>query len=416
MTKAAYEPVEQIGVISIVRHAVTRRFYASWYEKDRRQVVRVSLKTDRISDACEAVRACIDAGYSEDPKAFLKRARIATVRDLLEWRRPQLASSPSRKVEEINLDIILKSPIADRRLVSLQKRDFEELRDFWINENGIAISTVSRRLSVLRSAGHRAVEESALSAIAMPTVPEFRKQRHKDAAPRKGKLLTCRELASLYDALEEPHLKVFFAFLFGTAARRGALLDLTREQCDLRYGLLDLNPPDRDQTNKRRPELKLIEPLKAWVAPAPPGLLVHWRGEAIKSLKSGLRRARKGADLALEVNTYSARHSAGQYMSNKGIKLKELGFWLGHGRPEEGSESSRQYAKYSPEYLKKPARVMTAFFNEIARYAQTPLLTPPPDVLAYYEVQRDRLQRRVTEARCKAPPQSSNPAPKETSA
>lgn len=392
MKQPAYQHIEKINSISIVRHAENGKLYAARFDQTTGQVRRISLRTDRISDACEAVRSCLDAGFEDEFIDFLRRRRIVTVRDLLTWHQLGLELSPSREIEKINIKILLESQIADRRLAGLMPQDFEALRASWMAP-GTAISTVSRRLSTLRAAGYRAIKAREISAIIMPKVPEVRTRNHILSAKPKGDACSAAELARLYDAIEQPHLKVLFALLFATASRSGALLDLTREQCHPQFGLIELNQPGRQQTKKWRPTIRLIKPMVAWIEPAPPGLLVHWRGNAVHSIKTGLKAARVKAGLSPRVNTYSVRHSAGRHLRRNGVRMDDISLWLGHQRTREGSESTEVYAPYSPEYLDDAVRAMTLFFEEIASYATTPLLTPPPDVLAYFDVQRDLLLR-----------------------
>ncbi|MGB8313154.1 MAG: hypothetical protein WCE69_01560, partial [Aestuariivirga sp.] len=54
-----------------------------------------------------------------------------------------------------------------------------------------------------------------------------------------------------------------------TWARPEAILDLSvRAQVDFEHSLIDLNPPSRKQTKKRRPIIRLTENLRGW--------LEHW--------------------------------------------------------------------------------------------------------------------------------------------
>ena len=81
------------------------------------------------------------------------------------------------------------------------------------------------------------------------------------------------ELAALWDAADPPHLRMFLLLLRGTAGRPAAVLKLTREQCDLDRGLIDLNPPGRAQTKKRRPVVLMPDFLRPWILQAVAGPL-----------------------------------------------------------------------------------------------------------------------------------------------
>jgi hypothetical protein len=73
-----------------------------------------------------------------------------------------------------------------------------------------------------------------------------------DGPPRE-RVLSIAELAALWDAAETDYMRAFLLLLIGTAARPKPVLELTRFQCDLDRRLIDLNPPGRPQTKKRRP-------------------------------------------------------------------------------------------------------------------------------------------------------------------
>jgi hypothetical protein len=66
-------------------------------------------------------------------------------------------------------------------------------------------------------------------------------------------------LALLWSAERPAHLRMFLLPLMGTAARPQSVLELTRIQCDLDCGLIDLNPPGRTETAKRRPVVPVAD-------------------------------------------------------------------------------------------------------------------------------------------------------------
>ncbi|MDB5369807.1 MAG: hypothetical protein JWP20_1365 [Roseomonas sp.] len=55
---------------------------------------------------------------------------------------------------------------------------------------------------------------------------------------------------------------MFLVLLIGTAGRPQAVLELTRFQCDLERGTINLNTPGRVQTKKRRPILPMASFLR----------------------------------------------------------------------------------------------------------------------------------------------------------
>ena len=94
----------------------------------------------------------------------------------------------------------------------------------------------------------------------------------QDGATRE-RVMDVREMAALWDSAEQEHLRMFILLLLATARRPAAALELTREQCDLDRGLIDLNPPGRAQTKKRRPVVPMPDFLQPWIKVAHRG---HW--------------------------------------------------------------------------------------------------------------------------------------------
>ena len=80
--------------------------------------------------------------------------------------------------------------------------------------------------------------------------------------PGRERLLEAAELAALWDGAEQPHLQMFIMLLLGTTGRPAAVLELTRERCDLDRRLIDLNPAGRAQTKKRRPVVSMPDFLR----------------------------------------------------------------------------------------------------------------------------------------------------------
>ena len=124
----------------------------------------------------------------------------------------------------------------------------------------------------------------------------------QDGAPRE-RVMDVAELAAMWDAAELPHLRMFFLLLLGTAGRPAAVLELTREQCDLERGLIDLNPPGRPQTKKRRPVVPLPDFLRPWIKQAPAGPLVQFRNKGVQKVNKAWREARNVAGLEHFPNT-----------------------------------------------------------------------------------------------------------------
>ncbi|MCZ8042851.1 MAG: hypothetical protein O9330_10265 [Beijerinckiaceae bacterium] len=154
--------IEKFGEYSLVRHS-NMTYYVAWFDPATRQTRRRSLKTKANSDATDRVRQISDSGITGDPLAELETKLLRTVADVLDEHRDYVKGLASVEAETIHINLICASAIADKRVAALTRRDIEALRDDWI-ANGAKISTVSRRLSTLRSAIKRAVDDKKLAA------------------------------------------------------------------------------------------------------------------------------------------------------------------------------------------------------------------------------------------------------------
>ncbi|GAU82890.1 tyrosine-type recombinase/integrase [Bosea sp. BIWAKO-01] len=380
---ATFTPIEDFGEYSLVRHS-NKVYYIAWYDPAQRQTKRRSLKTKVNSDAMDRVRQVSESGMTGDPLAALGAKLVRTVVDLLDDHRDYVKDLASVEAETIHINLICASAIANKRVAALTRRDFEALRDEWVAK-GAKISTVSRRLSTLRSAIKRAADNKQLAEKDAPKIPEFRTANHVRAAEPKGDPCGTEALARLYDATEEPHLQVYWAVLFATAGRQTSILELEGQQIDREHSLVDLNPKGRVQTDKYRPVLPILQSLQPWLDLIPQGLLIMWRDKPIASVKTGVRRAIARADLPNDINSYSVRHSLGRFMTREGIDPGQISVWLGHVRPPQNNKTTLIYSPFAPTYMIDARQAVEKFVGEIAARAKTPLLTPPDSVKTYLQ-------------------------------
>jgi integrase len=151
----------------------------------------------------------------------------------------------------------------------------------WMRDRGFSPAGIMRVLSVGKAAINRAHRRGELrSAPHVLTVGV-------GATRPMGRPLDVADLQRVYaDAV--PHVQAFALWALGTAARPEAILELHSRQIDFQNGLIHLNPPEREQVAKKyRPVVRLPDAL--WESFA--GWAVSYRGEPVKSIKTGLWRA-----------------------------------------------------------------------------------------------------------------------------
>jgi len=177
----------------------------------------------------------------------------------------------------------------------------------------------------------------------------------------RDRVLTVDKLARLHEAAV-PHLRDFILLSIGTCARPGAVLELTRFQGDLAAGLIDLNPPGRRQTKKRRPVVPLLSALRPIIAKSE-GHLVTFRKRPMASVRRSWNEARERAGLDEDVVPYTLRHTAATEMSARGVPDGQVAVYLGHDMA--GHHTTARYVRRRPEYLAEGAAALEAVIKEM---------------------------------------------------
>lgn len=286
---------------------------------------------------------------------------------------------------------------------SRQKAFAEWLRDSFAHKAG----TIERIFNVLSSAFNEAARvkmradplggeiEGALVSHA-PAIVMRRSTIAKElkmAPARKGGFVpTMEEMARFLDALETRHLRRWAIMALNTWARPEAIIDFEpAEQFDARSGLIDLNPPGRVQTNKRRPVIVATEGLQGWLpvwaaedlkreaeqrgyVPNEPIPLLVYKRERVRSIKRGVLRIGDRIGIP-EFTPYSIR----RFMPTMVRRLCPLvprerrSMWLGHA-VAEGSRTTDHYEGFDPEALRDVALATDFVISELAKLCSTPLL------------------------------------------
>jgi integrase len=205
-------------------------------------------------------------------------------------------------------------------------------------------------------------------------VPFF---RLPEGEPR-DRVLSRSELVRLWSTEMPAHIRVFLTLLIGTAARPEAALQLTRFQCDLERGFINLNPPGRERNKKRRPILPLANILRPRVEAADDGPLVCWRGKPVGRVSKTWRSVRKAAGLNKAVVPYAIRHTIATEMRQRGVPELELAGFLGHAMPN--FRTTGRYAHVAPDHLSHARAAIDEIAAEIGRASPVPMFPVPERV------------------------------------
>jgi integrase len=213
--------------------------------------------------------------------------------------------------------------------------------------NGTADGTSRTRLLLLRAALKWAEQMNYIPKAPFIPAPPPGEARNRH--------LTRDEFKRLYMAAEEPHIKTFLALGVLSGLRNGAILSLTWDQIDAEKRFIR---PTGGSANKKRadirigPDLMLALGTAWWLRNGP--YVVQWRGQQVKSVKTGFRAAVRRAGID-HVTIHDLRRTCAMWQAEKGVSIEEIAEWLG----DSVAVARKHYAKYTPDYLNKGADALS---------------------------------------------------------
>jgi integrase len=178
--------------------------------------------------------------------------------------------------------------------------------------------------------------------------------------PPKDRYLTRPEAARLVASCRFAHGKLFLILALTTAARAGALLELTWDRVDLTRRLIYLTPAQPGRRIKGRAIVPINDSAYRALSAINyrTGNVIIWAGEPVASIKKLVATAAKAARLD-GVSPHVLRHTAAVWMAESGVRMSEISQYLGHSST---AVTERIYARYSPEYLRTAASALEVDF------------------------------------------------------
>lgn len=214
-----------------------------------------------------------------------------------------------------------------------------------------ADGTIIRELVTLRAAIRWAIAQKWLRAQDEPRIEV------PSAGPSRQRWLTRDEAQRLLDACERPHMKLFVALGLYTAARTGAILDLTWDEVDFVGGIINFG---EGRGNKGRVPVPIAPPLRPYLLQAHSGActshVIEQFGKSIASIKTGFNAAVARAGLGDDVTPHILRHTAATWMIKAGVTTREVARLLGN--TEKMVEEV--YGHYAPDYLRDAVHALSA--------------------------------------------------------
>lgn len=218
-------------------------------------------------------------------------------------------------------------------------------------KDGVSPGTVHTELGHLRMALNWGVKTRAI-----PFAPHI--ERPSKPQP-KARFLTRDEIRRLLAVEMAPHVRLTIILLLQTAARVGAVLDLTWDRVDLERRVIDLRL-DTSAPRKGRAVVPISDTLVRTLAHhrglrhgAVP-YVVTWNGQRVLNVRNGLLGACKRAGLR-DVSPHVFRHTAAVHLAEGGLPMEELSQFLGHS---DINVTRKVYARFSPSHLRAAADIL----------------------------------------------------------
>ena len=180
----------------------------------------------------------------------------------------------------------------------------------------------------------------------------------RPAKPETDKrILNAGEARALIEGAREPHIRLALILLLGTAARVGAILDLTWDRVDFERGVINLRLSD-ETTRKGRAVVPMNSSTKAALTAAHRAALsdyvIERGGKKIKSIRHGVQNAIGRAKIG-HVTIHELRHTAAVHMLGAGLPIEKVAQVLGHSNV---SVTYRTYARYLPSQMQDAVDVL----------------------------------------------------------
>lgn len=169
------------------------------------------------------------------------------------------------------------------------------------------------------------------------------------SAPR-DRYLTKAEFSDLLSQADTPHIRLFLILAVATGARMSAILDLEWSRVDFQHGTIDLRPPGRVITNKRRTVVPMNdrarEALVLASQAALTGHVIEYAGQPVKSVKKAIAALARRTGIPCSPHVF--RHTAGVWMAEADVPMQKISQFLGHTSTKV---TEATYARYSPSFM-----------------------------------------------------------------
>ncbi len=205
----------------------------------------------------------------------------------------------------------------------------------------VSAGTLLRALGVLKAALHYAEGNRWI-----PIQPQF--SMPVKAPPPKDLWLTREQVTLLIEKAKSPHISLFIKLAVSTAARSGAILELTWDRVDFEKRLIDLG---QGHGNKRRSIVPMHDQVYDALLEAKElrqtDFVIEYMSKPLKSIKKAFRELCKSC--GIKASPHVLRHTAATWMVMARVPLSEVARVLG----DSERTVERVYGKHAPDYLRR---------------------------------------------------------------
>lgn len=357
------------------------RWYRYWYDDRKRKIARRSLGATTLEQAKEELVELLGA----EPVSAQSPDRVL-LSDVLNHYTDHKYAAATRAAKLILLAMktITEYPkIADLTRTNQRLMWSHIHRTAKIKPKSISTYMISLRAAVNFAAAPQIVtidgKETEVRLLSEPVAvfcneQEIAEHLGADVSTAREFLPTYKEVAKWLDAIEEEADFRYAMIALNTWARNSAIFDLrVGKQVDFEYGLVDLNPPGRRQTKKRRPIIRLTKNLRGW--------LEHWKDDRpIKQYQDTVeKRLNKIGDaIGLpDFVCYTLRHFMATQCRRTSVEVtrEQRSRWIGH-TVKGGSSTTDWYEKFDPDYLESVANATDEIISTIDKFTKRSLAAP----------------------------------------
>lgn len=211
---------------------------------------------------------------------------------------------------------------------------------------GVSNGSIGREVGTLRAALALAERDGWIAKapyIEMPPRP-----------PARDRWLTRDEIDRLLLGAASAHVRLFVVLAYHTAARAGAILDLTWDRVDLDHRLITYDHAGRQRNNKRRATVPVnvvaLAELQAAREVAVTNHVIEFRGQRVESITHAFARACERAEIE-GCSPHVLRHSSITQMVLEGVPLAQIARFAG----DTEAMIERVYGHHHPDYLRAAA-------------------------------------------------------------